>query len=306
MRPLFLGDDEADVPAAIHLAARHQVGIVCDPTSAAGRALADAGFTPVVDGLHCLHDTMLSLADLRRHRRRSLTPSLGAWEQAGLHLLLTSVDGYGEDRWVENFYHRVLVRHLYTEGRSPHGAHSLPRFRALLRGPTVLAVVTRVGSCVGGAVLHEADLRALRGNAPPHAHRARSLVGKVYGLDPAVREAARAFKFLLCRAVGHAGWPVLSMGVDTGWVDAGYVPVLLDKLRWADWVGVACGRHALHLAIDAPKAPHRDQLAGLLIGRHDLAQPLAVNLPADQVDAVARALRRHVGGGTLQLRECAA
>jgi hypothetical protein len=49
-------------------------------------------------------------------------------------------------------------------------------------------------------------------------------------------DCRRAFLYALAIAAAQGGWSALSYGADMAWVDRGYVPVILEKLRWTDAV----------------------------------------------------------------------
>lgn len=306
MRPLFLGGSEDDLTAGLLLARSRQVGLPARRGSSRARLLADEGFTPVVGGLHCLHDTRADrLATLPRRSRKALQQSLDHWEREGLHLTLTAPRDFGIDRVVEEVYFPILVRQLYTLGRSPFGSHNLGQFTAMLAPGAVLGVVSQGGRTVGAAVLAERDLSGLRQPPGNPVTAGKALSGMVYALTTELAPANRAFLEILRQAAGYGGWECLSMGEDNGWVDRGYLPVISDKLRWADSVGVEVPDSELYLRLDPPalELPVADDpSAGLLLTWNAATDRIDVSsrgVPTDELDTfLTRLTRFSLPGGT--------
>lgn len=296
MRPLFLGRGAADCAAALLLASSRQVAVSVPVGSARSRVLVRAGFTPVVDGLHCLHRTTGDRSHLPRKLRQTLARSQAAWQREELHLALTTPQDYGVERLVEEVYYPILVRHLYTAGRSPFGTHNLPQFKALLGRRSVLAVVSRARRTVGAALLQEESLCRLCVPGGEAVELDKSLVGMVYCLTPEFYPANRAFLEILRQAVGYAGWSCLSMGEDTGWIDLGYLPIVNDKLRWSDAVGLRLTRFPMHLKL-APRRPmRRDRLPGALLTWDALGGQLHVRhlgVPEGDIKKLRRGIAQH-------------
>jgi hypothetical protein len=63
-----------------------------------------------------------------------------------------------------------------------------------------------------------------------------SLAGMSTASKKGLADCRRAFLYALTIAAAQGGWSALSYGADMAWVDRGYVPIILEKLRWTDAV----------------------------------------------------------------------
>lgn len=233
MRPLDLGGDERDVGAAIDLAHRREVLIRVARKSPEYVRLLDAGFAPIVSDFHCLH--MLDkgrLSRRSRRRRKEISAQLDIWRSMDI-LLHVEAGAQAEERLVEDFYYPLLVPRLYARGESPYGVHNERTFRMLARR-SIAVMAIRNSSPVGCALFQVEDLRSTRGMSPDGLDLSTVMVGKVYAVHPTLLLVNRAWLFLLGEALLRAGWSIMSMGGDTGWIDEGYLPIVLDKLSWCD------------------------------------------------------------------------
>lgn len=237
------GASAAEVQCALLMGRSRSVLASAAADSPAASALRAAGFAPLASEWHCVRDLAGDPRPRDRKSRRALSASLDAWRARGLSLELTTVSAFGLPRLEEEFYYPILVRDLYSRGRAPHGAQNLDRFRQLARPHTVLALVRQDGRLRGAGLLHCEDLSRLdlvvAGTARPALER--SLTGDVYCLEEDLAHCRRAFLHALGRAAALGGWSALSYGADLAWVDRGYVPVIVEKLRWSDAVLAAAG-----------------------------------------------------------------
>jgi hypothetical protein len=230
------GAGPLEAQCAVLLSRGRSVLASAAPGSAQARLLQGAGFRPLASQWHCVRDLRTDPRPGDRKSRLALSRSLAAWRANGLTFELTTVHAFGSARLEEEFYYPILVRELYSRGRAPHGAQNLDRFRRLARPHTVLALVRSGSTVCGAGLLHAVDLSQLdlmvAGTGWPDM--SHSLCGQVYCLREGLADCRRAFVHMLALGAARGGWSALSYGADTAWVHRGYVPVILEKLRWTD------------------------------------------------------------------------
>ena len=94
-------------------------------------------------------------------------------------------------------------------------------------------------------------------------------------------------------ALAMSGWRVLSLGADTGWVDAGYAGVVLDKLSWCDAPAWLPGDVIPYFSLEPPEAADRSALSGLAVThREGKVEVSSVGVPAPTHEALERRIRR--------------
>lgn len=272
IEPLALRDDPCELAAAVQLArTRHVLVRTSDPARA--RWLRARGFVEAPASLDCVIRLPFDGARLSRNVRKSVTRSLDAWRAAGLRLSVYDLATFGVDRAIDELYYPVFVRHFYSLGISPYGAHRLDQFVRIARPTSYVAVIERQGVIAAGALLAPSSLaRAIRvvggtvasaapaqradacerpgrecgrpgpwhDNAPNNAADAEStqpvIEGLVYALPPDLLACRRALMVGLAQAFGELGFGWLSLGRDQVWCSAQYAGVIAEKIRLADAV----------------------------------------------------------------------
>ncbi|MEZ0067517.1 hypothetical protein ABIA32_003530 [Streptacidiphilus sp. MAP12-20] len=286
-----LGSDPAEVASAVLLSRRRSVLVSAEPKSRAALVLRRTGFRPLASEWHCVRDLLADPRSGDRKSRLALSASLAAWRANRLSLALTSVSEVGLDRLEEEFYFPILVRELYSRGRAPHGAQNLAQFRRLAPPHAVVALVRQGNRTCGAALLRSDDLSRLdllvAGRRPSLE---RTLVGDVYSLERGLADCRRAFLHALAVAAAQGGWSALSYGADTAWVDRGYVPVVLEKLRWTDAVLASADGRRPYFRSGASPAVDRTGLVLATTGGTARFEQGAVG--ADQFDSLTARLAR--------------
>lgn len=237
IEPLALRDDPCELAAAVQLArTRHVLVRTADPGRA--RWLRARGFVEAPASLDCVIRLPFDGARLSRNARKSVTRSLDAWRAAGLRLSVYDLATFGVDRAIDELYYPVFVRHFYSLGISPYGAHRLDQFVRIARPSSYVAVIERQGVIAAGALLAPSSLRRARTTRgePFHASNQPVIEGLVYALPPDLLACRRALMVALAQAFGELGFGWLSLGRDQVWCSAQYAGVIAEKIRLADAV----------------------------------------------------------------------
>ncbi|RAG81812.1 hypothetical protein DN069_30915 [Streptacidiphilus pinicola] len=286
-----LGSEPTEVLSALLLSMGAGVLVSAEAGSWAAQVLLRDGFRPLASEWHCVRDLHSDPHPGDRKSRLALSASLAAWRAHGLRLELTSVREFGLDRLEEELYFPILVRELYARGRAPHGAQNLARFRQLARPHAVVALVRQGGRICGGALLRSEDLSRLDLLVTGRQlDLTRTLVGDVYSLEQGLADCRRAFLRALAVAARQGGWTALSYGADMSWVHLGYVPVVVEKLRWTDAVLATAGKRQPYFRSGA--APGADGTGLLLSASAGGARFERVGAEQDQYESLTARLTR--------------
>ncbi|MEX2628480.1 MAG: hypothetical protein WD341_00980 [Tistlia sp.] len=251
-----LGSKPEDWAAARLLALHYTVAVEGPAEGPMPRRQDGSAFTAVPSWLDARLRLPFDRTRRNRNWRRALARSEAAWEAAGLRFELRPAAEFGEAEVIDSLYFGPLVREFYSRGISPYGAHNLEAFCRLLAGGAWVGLVRCGQGIVGGAVLQPAaPARATRHLLCGTAIADGSAVsGMVFALSPAYRGCRRALWRRLADGLAAHKVTALSLGRETPWLDARYVPVVIEKLRWADEVTVGQGETGLWLAAHPARA----------------------------------------------------
>ncbi|WNG18807.1 hypothetical protein [Cystobacter fuscus] len=232
---IHLGGSPEELEAALGLRRRRNVHVQVEPEAVPH--LRATGFVEAPEAVNAFVELPYDGARRSHNLRRSIGTAVERWEQAEVSLELHDVSSYGLERLIEEFYFPILVRHLYTRGLSPFGAHNLEAFRQIARPDTYVVMATRDGKVAGGGLLRRRagePLRSVRGPLPTGPW----VEGLVYALAPVLDGLQRAFLYALTEIFSAEGFSHLSFGRDLPYAEPRYSGVLLEKLRWADCIAV--------------------------------------------------------------------
>jgi hypothetical protein len=234
-----LGDSSPELTAAVHLAQVGNVQVGTKGETTKLESLYRIGFFNVPNSIECCVALPLDLNIRPRQWYRNLQQSMKYWHQSECHLHLTTVENLGIDRLINELYFPIFVPNFYARGISPYGTHNLTAFRKMVSPKFYVALVQQGERTVGGGILRSRiptpnAYILKKGNIPDIA--AEGVEGMIYALDEKFGSCRRAFLFHLCAAFSSIGMNMLSLGTDLFWFDKRYVPILLEKIHWADAV----------------------------------------------------------------------
>jgi hypothetical protein len=221
-----LGAGDELVGPAIALSRVRQVSLR-PATADAAAELSAHGFVAAASGFHVI--ACRSTLTAHPSRLRQLRAQQERLDHLDLRVTVSS--GASLASRIEDLYMTLIAPWVYGRGRSPHGVHWLPQFRRL-----VSMCVGVVGTDADGRTLAASFYRIRTGAgfalAPASGAAGRVAVGAVEVVHPDLGEVGRAWRAMTVDAVGGLGVSHVSLGADDCIIDAGYVPVVLDKLRW--------------------------------------------------------------------------
>jgi hypothetical protein len=236
-----LGGSRPEVSAALHLAEVASVMISGVADCDVGR-LVDEGFFETPAAIDCRVALPVDANAKGRRWHRNVTVSMAAWHEIGLELEMTTVGAVGLEYVLDRVYFPLFVPNFYANGRSPYGAHNVNTFRQLAVDTAYLGLIRRPG----GGLVAAAVLRHQRAHGNVAAQVGATaggdvVEGLIYVVQPEVAACRRALVLHLCGAFASLHYGALSLGTDVPFVDGRYVPVLAEKLRWADEVVAVAG-----------------------------------------------------------------
>ncbi len=237
MKFINLGAGKSRVEAAGILAQEVQV-LIHSSSRTESDYLRRHGFVRAVRQFHVLDSTGRCPLSYTRRQRRVLREQEERYRSLRCDVELLTGDSI-DIGMASSIYHSVVLTWMDRSEVTPHAWLTKSRFVRSLRGG--LVVLTTMDSVPVGVALYR--LRPARHFTTSDARFMKLLVSGVVPVGifradlAASRQISRVWYARVREKFATHGVDVISFGGDDGFIDAGYSPVVLDKLYWGEQVG---------------------------------------------------------------------